>query len=78
LREVVVVAERHSGRAYEVSDLLSRNGIPHIFWVMEGRERMQKLLHLNEGILRSPLILLSVLTPLATSVLAVFLPELVR
>lgn len=28
-REVVVVAERHSGRAYEVSDLLSRNGIPH-------------------------------------------------
>jgi thioredoxin reductase (NADPH) len=29
LREVVVVAERHSGRAYEVSDLLSRNGIPH-------------------------------------------------
>jgi thioredoxin reductase (NADPH) len=32
LREVVVVAERHSGRAYEVSDLLSRNGIPHIFW----------------------------------------------
>jgi thioredoxin reductase (NADPH) len=32
LREVVVVAERHSGRAYEVTDLLSRNGIPHIFW----------------------------------------------
>jgi thioredoxin reductase (NADPH) len=31
LREVVVVAERHSGRAYEVSDLLSRNGIPHAF-----------------------------------------------
>ena len=30
-REVVVVAERHSGRAYEVSDLLSRNGIPHAF-----------------------------------------------
>jgi thioredoxin reductase (NADPH) len=30
-REVVVVGERHSGRAYEVSDLLSRNGIPHAF-----------------------------------------------
>jgi thioredoxin reductase (NADPH) len=30
-REVVVVAERHDGRAYEVSDLLSRNGIPHAF-----------------------------------------------
>jgi thioredoxin reductase (NADPH) len=31
-REVVVVAERHAGRAYQVSDLLSRNGIPHTFW----------------------------------------------
>jgi thioredoxin reductase (NADPH) len=31
LREVVVVAERHSGRAYEVTDLLGRNGIPHAF-----------------------------------------------
>ena len=31
LREVVVVAEQHSGRAYEVSELLSRNGIPHMF-----------------------------------------------
>jgi thioredoxin reductase (NADPH) len=30
-REVVVVANQHSGRAYEVSDLLSRNGIPHGF-----------------------------------------------
>ena len=29
LREVVVVARRHSGRAYAVSDLLGRNGIPH-------------------------------------------------
>ncbi len=31
LREVVVVAEHHTGRAYAVSDLLSRNGIPHAF-----------------------------------------------
>ena len=31
LREVVVVAEQHSGRAYEVGELLSRNGIPHMF-----------------------------------------------
>ena len=30
-REVVVVAPQHSGRAYAVSDLLSRNGIPHAF-----------------------------------------------
>ena len=30
-REVVVVAAQHSGRAYAVSDLLSRNGIPHAF-----------------------------------------------
>jgi thioredoxin reductase (NADPH) len=30
-REVVVVASQHSGRAYAVSDLLSRNGIPHAF-----------------------------------------------
>ena len=31
LREVVVVADRQSGRAYEVRDLLGRNGIPHAF-----------------------------------------------
>jgi thioredoxin reductase (NADPH) len=31
LREVVVVAAEHTGRAYEVRDLLARNGIPHAF-----------------------------------------------
>jgi thioredoxin reductase (NADPH) len=31
MREVVVVAAQHSGRAYAVSDLLSRTGIPHTF-----------------------------------------------
>ncbi len=31
LREVVVVAAEHTGRAYAVSDLLARNGIPHAF-----------------------------------------------
>ncbi|HKH54720.1 MAG TPA: FAD-dependent oxidoreductase, partial [Propionibacteriaceae bacterium] len=31
LREVVVVAAEHTGRAYAVRDLLSRNGIPHAF-----------------------------------------------
>jgi thioredoxin reductase (NADPH) len=31
MREVVVVASQHSGRAYAVSDLLGRNGIPHTF-----------------------------------------------
>jgi thioredoxin reductase (NADPH) len=30
-REVVVVAAQHSGRAYAVSDLMNRNGIPHAF-----------------------------------------------
>jgi thioredoxin reductase (NADPH) len=30
-REVVVVAAQHTGRAYAVSDLLNRNGIPHAF-----------------------------------------------
>jgi thioredoxin reductase (NADPH) len=38
LREVVVLAAQHSGRAYEVSDLLGRNGIPHAF-----RARASKL-----------------------------------
>jgi thioredoxin reductase (NADPH) len=31
MREVVVVAAQHTGRAYAVSDLLTRNGIPHAF-----------------------------------------------
>jgi thioredoxin reductase (NADPH) len=30
-REVVVVAAQHTGRAYAVSDLMNRNGIPHAF-----------------------------------------------
>ncbi len=38
LREVVVVATHHTGRAYAVSDLLARNGIPHAF-----RERDSEL-----------------------------------
>jgi thioredoxin reductase (NADPH) len=43
LREVVVVAERHSGRAYEVSDLLSRNGIPHAFRARASRAGQEVL-----------------------------------
>ena len=43
LREVVVVAERHSGRAYEVSDLLSRNGIPHAVRTRASRAGQQAL-----------------------------------
>jgi thioredoxin reductase (NADPH) len=43
MREVVVVAERHSGRAYEVSDLLSRNGIPHIFWARASKAGQEVL-----------------------------------
>jgi len=31
LREVVVIAAQHTGRAYAVSDLLNRNRIPHAF-----------------------------------------------
>jgi thioredoxin reductase (NADPH) len=31
LREVVVIAAQHTGRAYAVSNLLNRNGIPHAF-----------------------------------------------
>jgi thioredoxin reductase (NADPH) len=43
LREVVVVADQHSGRAYEVSDLLSRNGIPHIFWARASKAGQEVL-----------------------------------
>jgi thioredoxin reductase (NADPH) len=42
-REVVVVAERHDGRAYEVSDLLSRNGIPHAFRARASRAGQEVL-----------------------------------
>ena len=43
LREVVVVAEQHSGRAYAVSELLSRNGIPHAFRVRASRAGQEVL-----------------------------------
>jgi thioredoxin reductase (NADPH) len=47
-REVVVVAAQHSGRAYAVSDLLGRNGIPHAFRAREselGKGVMAELGH---------------------------------
>lgn len=56
---------------------LQRADPPKASWV-EGRDRLEKLLHLNVGMLRSPLLALSVLTPLVTSALAVFLPELLQ
>ena len=56
---------------------LQRAEPPSASW-LEGRDRLEKLLHLNVGLLRSPLLALSVLTPLVTSALAVFLPELLQ
>ena len=44
-------------------------------WVEE-RDRRAGLLNLDTPILRNPLTVLSVLTPLATSLLAAFLPQL--
>ena len=43
MREVVVVASQQSGRAYAVSDLLGRNGIPHTFRT-RGTELGQRVL----------------------------------
>jgi hypothetical protein len=43
---------------------------------VEERERLEKLLHLDTSILRSPVTALSVFTPLVTSLLGAFLPEL--
>ena len=44
-------------------------------WVAD-RERLEKLLRIDAGILRSPLTALNVFTPLVTSLLAAFLPQL--
>ena len=44
-------------------------------WIQE-RHRLYDLLHLNTPILRNPLTLLSVFTPLISSTLAAFLPQL--
>jgi hypothetical protein len=42
------------------------------------RKRLEALLHLDASLLRSPLTALSALTPLVTSALAAFLPELAK
>jgi hypothetical protein len=44
-------------------------------WLAD-RDRLAAMLHLNTPILREPLALLSILTPLVTSLLAAFLPQL--
>jgi len=44
-------------------------------WVAD-RERLEKVLRIDAGILRSPLTALNVFTPLVTSLLAAFLPQL--
>jgi thioredoxin reductase (NADPH) len=53
LREVVVLAAQHSGRAYEVSDLLGRNGIPHAFRTRAsklGQEALEYIGHPEGGV----------------------------
>ena len=44
--------------------------------VAESRARLESLLGLDVTLIRNPLTLLTVLTPLVTSLLAAFLPEL--
>jgi hypothetical protein len=51
------------------------DGQPTEQWV-EARHRMETLLHLDVPLLRNPLTALTVLTPLLTSALAAFLPQL--
>jgi hypothetical protein len=51
------------------------DGQPTEGWLGD-RRRMETLLHLNVSLLRNPLAALSVLAPLATSALAVFIPQL--
>jgi hypothetical protein len=43
---------------------------------VEQRGRLEAVLHLDIGILRNPVTIFSVLTPLVTAVLAAFVPEL--
>jgi hypothetical protein len=42
----------------------------------DGRERLEGYLHLDVGLLRNPLIGMSILTPLITAALAAFIPQL--
>ncbi|MFK4087505.1 hypothetical protein ACI2LF_25575 [Kribbella sp. NPDC020789] len=49
-------------------------GLPTEEWLQE-RHRVEHLLHLDISVLRNPLTILSVLTPLAVSALAAFLPQ---
>jgi hypothetical protein len=44
--------------------------------VVEKRQRLEALLHLDKSLLRNPLTVFSVFTPLITSLLAAFVPEL--
>ena len=48
LREVVVIAAQHTGRAYAVSDLLNRNGIPHAFRARSSTLGQQALAEIGE------------------------------
>jgi len=60
-------------RAYPVR----LGGQPTDAWVT-GRAQLEALLHLDVALLRNPLTALSILAPLVTSVLAVFIPGLAK
>ena len=57
-RELTVVADRHSGRGFELRNLLARNGVPHSFFANDSEEG-RRLLALagQEGALQ-PVVLL--------------------
>lgn len=65
-------------RAYQLVNHmlpLPEDGLPTESWLAD-RSRLQKTLHLDTGIIANPLTALTVFTPLVTSLLAAFIPQL--
>ena len=71
----LVWAWRSQAKAWVAATLGDPEDVPTEDWVAK-RDRLEGLLNLDTPILRNPLTVLSVLTPLATSLLAAFLPQL--
>jgi hypothetical protein len=72
---LVAAWRRCARRAVDQAYPLPLDGQPAEEWVA-ARTRLEALLHLDVSLLRNPLTALTILSPLLTSALAAFIPQL--
>ena len=72
---MVVTWRARARELVKVAHPLPADGLPTEDWA-KGRARLEATLHLDRGLLANPLTALTIFTPLVTSLLAAFVPQL--